>query len=153
MRLSLLYLLVIGFFLPGHVVAALIVDSPLNFGRIAITNNSVVSSLQMTRNGQTTATNNIYVLEIGTPGVYTVTELPPYSLLTLTADTPAFSGSTIPGTEQFTLTAVDIPASVPVNVSGTAQFSVGGVLETSGNGGSYIGPATYEITVNINLTY
>ena len=133
--------------------AALLVDNDLSFGKIAISNNNVVSSVQVSRDGKSAATGKIYILEIGKPGVYTLTEFPPYALVSLSADVPAFSSSTIPGTQQFTISSVDMPDTINVGGDGSVQFKVGGVLQTSGVGGTYLGPATYQIYLNIDITY
>ncbi|MDC8829762.1 hypothetical protein [Alteromonas gilva] len=107
----------------------------------------------MSRTGRASATNSIYILELGTPGVYSLTDLPPYTVINLTANVPAYSSSTIPGTQQFVLRAVDMPASVNAGPAGIAQFSIGGVLETSGLGGTYISPASYNIDLAIDISY
>lgn len=133
--------------------AELLTDSDLSFGRIAVTSNATVSSVQMSRSGRSSATGSIYILEAGSPGVYSLTDLPPYSVINLTADVPAYSSSTIAGTQQFILRAVDMPSSAPAGASGVAQFTIGGVLETSGAGGTYIGPAPYTIVLAINISY
>jgi hypothetical protein len=135
------------------VPAALLIDNDLSFGKIAVTNNNIVSSVQVSRNGASAAMGNIYILEIGKPGVYTLTEFPPFALVSLSAALPAFSSSTIPGTQQFTLSSVDMPDTINVGADGSAQFKIGGVLQTSGVGGTYISPATYQIDLNIDITY
>lgn len=142
------------FLLSSHsAFSELLTDSNLSFGRIAVTSNTAVSSVQMSRSGRASATNFIYILDIGTPGVYTLTDLSPYTVINLTANVPAYSASPIPDTQQLILTAVDMPASIKVGPAGNAQFTVGGVLETTGTGGSYVGPATYTIDLPINITY
>lgn len=114
--------------------AELLIESELNFGRIAVTSNDAISSVQISRNGRSRSTNHIHILKKGTPGVYTFTDLPPYTVVSLNADVPAYSASTMPGSQQFILRAVDMPSSIKSNAAGTAQFSVGGILETSGLG-------------------
>jgi hypothetical protein len=139
--------------LSTNTCAALLTDSAFSFGKIAITNNASVSTVQMSRSGRAAATGNIYILEIGQPGVYTLTELPPFAIVSMSADLPASSSSTIPGTQQFTISVLDIPDTLNVDASGTVQFKVGGVLQTSGLGGTYVGPATYQILLNIDISY
>lgn len=131
----------------------LLTDSALYFGKIAVTSNASVSSLQMSREGQFTATGNIYILEIGQPGVYTLTDLPRFSLVSMAAELPAYSASPIPGTQQFTISAVDMADTLKLDENGSGQFKLGGVLQTSGLGGNYVGPASYQIIININISY
>jgi hypothetical protein len=133
--------------------ATLLTDSALYFGKIAVTSNTSISTLQMTRKGQVTATGNIYILEIGQPGVYTLTDLPRFSLVSMVAELPTYSASPIPGTQQFTISAVDMADTLKLDENGSGQFKLGGVLETSGLGGNYVGPASYQIIININISY
>jgi len=133
--------------------AGFLQDAELNFGKIAISNNSIVSSVQISRTGRTAATGNLYIIKIGNPGVYTLTEFPPFSVVNLSANVPTFSTSTIPGTQQFRLDSVDMIDTLNIDADGTAQFKIGAVLQTSGVGGTYIGPATYQINLNIDITY
>jgi hypothetical protein len=133
--------------------AALLTDNAFSFGKIAITKNASVSTVQMSRSGRAATTGNIYILEIGQPGGYTLTELPPFAIVSMSAVLPAFSFSTIPGTQQFTVSALDIPSTLNADASGNAQFKVGGVLQTSGLGGRYIGPAEYQIFLDIDISY
>jgi hypothetical protein len=140
-------------FLSSQTYAALVVDREFSFGKIAITKNDSVSSLQMLRNGKATTDGSIYILEIGQPGVYTLTDLPPLAIVSLSAQLPAFSNAYIVGTQQLTLSAVDMADNVRADASGTVQFKIGGVLQTSGLGGKYIGPATYPILLDIEINY
>ena len=145
-------LLLLGLSMPS--VADLIVDNPLNFGEIAITGNASVSTVTITRSGGALSTNNIYIIRPGSPGVYTLSNLPPYVVANLSVDLPASSAMTYSNTAQFTMTAVDIPASVNVNASGSAQFKMGGTLSTSGEGTkSYYSGADYVIYLNLNIIY
>lgn len=152
-RITLPLLALCSIILPHETYAALITDSDLSFGTIAITSNTSVSSVQLSRTGQATATGTLIILKLGQPGVYTLTELPPWVLVSLSANVPAFSFSTIPGTQQFTISAVDIPDTQTADESGTIQFKVGGVLQTSGVGGTYLGPATYQILLDIDISF
>lgn len=133
--------------------AALLTDSAFDFGTLAITDNTNVSSMQILRSGKTTTAGDIYILKIGQPGVYTLTELPPFAIVGISAELPAYSSSQIVGTQQLTISAVDMAENLRVNENGTVQFKVGGVLQTSGAGGTYVGPATYQIRLNISITY
>ena len=139
--------------LSNKVCAAFLIDTEFYFGKISVTDNTIISSVQISRTGRATATGKLYILEVGQPGVYSLTELPPYVVVSLSANLPAFSTSAIPGTQQFNISAVDMPDTVNADFSGTIQFTVGGVLQTSGAGGTYIGPADYQILSDIDISY
>lgn len=145
-------LLLLG--LPMPCLADLIVDNPLSFGEIAITGNASVSTVTITRSGGALSTNNIYIIRPGSPGVYTLSNLPPYVVANLSVDLPAYSAMTYPNTAQFTMTAIDVPATVNVNAAGSAQFKMGGTLSTSGEGTkNYYSGADYFIYLNLNIIY
>lgn len=134
--------------------ADFIIDSPINFGEIAIRNNTSVSTLTIHRNGAFQSTNHIFIIEPGSPGVFTLNGLPPFTNVNLTADLPVSSTSPIPDTAQFTITAVDMPSSINMGPTGSAQFKVGGTLSTSGNPAkNYFSGAEYLIFLNINIDY
>lgn len=133
--------------------ADLLIDTPLTFGRMAISDNNQVSSTTLTRNGNQSYTGRILVIEKGTPGAYTLTGLPAFTTLSLTPSLPAYSALTIPGSAQFVITALDYPSTVKADINGDAQFTLGGTLSTSGNGQPYLGPADYQIMLNIDISY
>lgn len=133
--------------------ADLVVDAPLSFGEIAIRNNNSVSTVSINRNGNQISTNQIYIVKPGTPGVYTITGLSPYTQVNLSVDLPAYSNESYPNTAQFQFTAVDMPNSLNLGPSGSAQFRMGGTLSTSGNSRNYYSGAKYTIYLNLNIDY
>ncbi len=136
------------------VMADLTVDSPLNFGEIAILSNNSVSTVTVQRNGAFQSTNQILIIKAGTPGVFTISGLPPYTTVNLSVDLPASSAMNFPQTAQFTITAVDIPSAVNLGTTGSAQFKMGATLSTSGNpANQYYSGAEYLIFLNLNLDY
>ena len=135
-------------------VAEFTIDNPLSFGEIAITGNTSVSTVTITRSGGALSTNNIFIIRPGSPGVYTLSNFQPYIVANLSVDLPAYSAMTYPNTAQFTMTAVDMPASVNLNAAGSAQFKIGGTLSTSGEGTkNYYSGADYFIYLNLNIIY
>lgn len=134
--------------------AELLIDTPLHFGEIAIRHNNSVSTVSINRNGNQISTNQIYIIKPGTAGAYTLTGLPPYAVVNLSVDLPAFSQAMYPNTAQFEISAVDIPTSVRLDATGSAQFRMGGTLSTSGNSlNNYYSGANYTIYLNVNIDY
>jgi len=145
-------LFLLGLSIPA--TAEFSIDSPLNFGEIAITSNATVSTLSISRNGNTVSNNYIYIIHPGSPGVYTLYNLPPFTVANLSVDLPAQSAMNYPNTAQFTMTAVDIPSSISMSAAGSAQFKIGGTLSTSGNPAkNYYSGANYVIYLNVNISY
>lgn len=133
--------------------AALQIDNAFDFGTLAVTSNASVSSVQMFRSGKTSSSGYVHILQFGQPGVYTLNGFPPFTLVSMSADLPAYSVSPIPNTQQFIISALDMVDTLQLDGSGSGQFKLGGVLQTSGLGGTYVGPATYQISLNITITY
>jgi Domain of unknown function (DUF4402) len=134
--------------------ADFIIDNPLTFGEIAIRSNASVSTVTVYRNGAYKSTNHIFILKPGSPGVFTLTGLTPFANLNISADLPATSAMPFPNTAQFSITAVDMPSSLNTGANGTAQFTLGGTLSTSGNPAqNYYSGAAYTVYLNINLNY
>lgn len=134
--------------------ADLIIDSPLNFGEIVVRSNASVSTLTVNRNGSSQSTNHILIIRAGSPGVFTLSGLPPYTQVGLSVDVPASSAMNYPQTAQFTITNVDLPSSINLGPSGSAQFKMGATLTTSGNpANQYYSGADYLIFLNLNIDY
>jgi hypothetical protein len=145
-------LLLIGLSVP--VAAEFTIDNPLSFGEIAVTSNASVSTVSISRSGSALSTNKIYIIRPGSPGVFTLSNFPPYTIANLSVDLPAYSAMMYPNTAQFTMTAVDIPSSVNMNAAGNAQFKMGGTLSTSGDPTkNYYSGADYVIYLNLNIIY
>lgn len=141
-------------FLAVSTNAELIVDSPLNFGELAVRSNAIVSSVRLERSGAQTSTHHIIIVKPGSPAVFTITNLPGYTTINLSADVPAVSRVAYPNAAQFSITDVDLPTSINTGPTGTVQFKMGGTLSTSGNPTQhYYDGAQYEIYINLNLDY
>lgn len=140
--------------LSAPLAADLNIDAPLNFGEIVVRSNASASTLTIFRNGAFQSTNHILIIKPGTPGVFTINGLPPYTTINLSVDLPASSSMNFPQTAQFTITAVDIPSSVNLGPTGSTQFKMGATLTTSGNPvNQYYSGAEYLIFLNLNLDY
>jgi len=140
--------------LSAPLAADLNVDIPISFGEIVVRGNNSVSTITVHRNGAFQSTNQILIIKPGTPGVFTLNGLPPYTTINLSVDLPASSSMNYPQTAQFTITAVDMPSAVNLGPAGSTQFKMGATLSTSGNpANQYYSGAEYLIFLNLNLDY
>ena len=134
--------------------ADLTIDTPFSLGEIVVRSNNSVSTISINRNGAQQSTNQILILKAGSPGVFTLSSFPAYTIINLSVDLPAYSAMDYPGTAQFSMTAVDLQPSINVGPTGSAQFKMGGTLATSGNPAeNYYSGANYVIYLNLNLDY
>jgi hypothetical protein len=141
-------------FLAVSTNAEFIVESPLDFGDIAVRSNTSVSTVRLERSGAQTSTNDIIIVKPGSPAVFTLANMPGYTTINLTADIPAVSRVAYPNAAQFSITAIDLPSSINTGPTGTVQFKMGGTLSTSGDPSKhYYDGAQYEIYINLNLDY
>jgi hypothetical protein len=138
---------------PITALSNVLVSQPLNFGKIAITSNATASTTSLRRNGSQTSTNKILIVEKGMPAILQLSNFPIYATISLSAVTPVSSSMPYAGSEQFTITALDMPASLNVNGLGEATLQVGGTLATSGLGGGYYNDAVYHIYIDIEFSY
>jgi hypothetical protein len=148
-----LYLFTLVFFCPIAAKANIDIVQQLSFGKLAIVSNASVSTTTMRRNGTQLSTNKILIVEQGRPALIQLTDFPIYTTMTLTANTPVTSSMAYGGAEQFTVTALEMASTIKTDNLGQANFLVGGTLATSGNGGSYFNNATYDIYIDIELSY
>lgn len=130
------------------------VDQKLNFGTIAIKDNSQIWSLRLLSNGTISADNSIIILENGHIGQYFFYNLPPssqisISILSGTGDT-SFSGSSTQA--QFTIEPyLDFPTYY-TNAFGELNLVIPAVLKTSGDGKTYSDGIYYRFfQLNINF--
>ncbi|MEH6711191.1 MAG: DUF4402 domain-containing protein [Paraglaciecola polaris] len=149
----LLFLTILSvWFLCSTVEAEVIVDEPLSFGTFAIINNSSVSTISISTNDRASRTRDIQILYIGQAARLRLVNYPPFTRLFISPVLPQQSTVFVGTTEQFTLSQVDMPDSIITDSLGEASLRVGGTLETSGNGGSYI-DTTYNLTLMLTINY
>lgn len=122
------------------------------FGTIAVGDNSVVSSISMDFNGNTSSTGSIYILSDGQPAELEISNFPARKELTLSADTPTVLTRVGGGTNTFTATSISIPSLISTDGTGYALVPIGGTLVTSGNSQSYL-DGTYRWSLQITVTY
>ena len=121
-------------------------------GTFAIIGNSVKSSISISVNDRASRTNSIQIISSGQAGQFRLINYPPYTRLLITPLLPQITSVFAGTTEQFTLTEIDIQNSVITDSSGEASIRVGGTLESSGNGGSYL-ETIYNLNIMLSVNY
>ena len=139
-------------FYTSHSIADLAKIKDIDFGTIAIGDNSEVSRLTVTRQGQIYRTKNLYVIEGGAPGEIEVTNYLPGTTLYLSA-TPSTTTLAATGIlANFNMTAVDIAPSVFIGNSGVGTVTVGGTIESTGDDKVYY-DAEYNSSISIMVNF
>jgi hypothetical protein len=148
-----LCLLLISAFSPSMLNAAPEVEqlTPLNFGAIAVPDNSSVSSLTFSRSERVEIEGSLILVSSGVAGSLRLTGFPANVGVEIDADFAelAIEGATI--SERLAVTGYDF-ADVRTDGDGSVDIVFGGTVETSGNGQAYE-DGTYSDTAQFRFTY
>lgn len=127
---------------------------PLDFGKIAVLDNSTVKTFTMDRFGQVDAPLGTVVLSPGSQGIVEITGYPPGLELNIVASIIQPISSVPVGTgETFTLTNIDIANAIQIPFSGVAQLSFGGTLSTSGSGSVNFTNTLYTHRLRLDINF
>lgn len=117
---------------------------PLDFGKVVISKNTLVSSIELNRDGGFRHNGAIYEIAPPKVAIFRVTNLPADQIVTLT-------GSPVGTNSNFILRSIDLPAQLSSDSRGNLTFRVGGVLETVAN--QNYRDDNYEIYYRISINY
>lgn len=135
-------------------IAEVRIISSLDFGTVAILDNTTIGFLNINESGGFTSSDHFLVI---TPSQYGLIELYDYlpgSEVDLTATViQATSTSPVISPEKFTLTNVNIVDSVLIDSTGVAQVRFGGRLETSGNSSLSFADTQYTHRIQISVNF
>lgn len=132
----------------------IIIEQPLSFGRLAVVQSNNVSSVSIDENGEMTTTKGIYIIELGHSAQFLMVNYVPYTryeITTFISDTETTTGNI--NSNQFTLKTISTPLTVTTDSTGSASFSVGGVLETSGDISKIYYDAVYQARFIISVNH
>lgn len=148
----------------AFVVAALLLNqnasgdiievSPLDFGTIVISQNSIASQINVGFNGIIGYSHGMYGVSEATPGEYLLSNFPASQPLFITATSlQTTTNSDITSSDQFTLESVNVPSVLTTDASGNATLYVGGTLQTSADGSNNYVNTRYTIRYQISVNY
>ncbi len=127
----------------------------INFGRIALTDNSQSYVMSIDRLGAITKDSAIAIIEAGSPAEYALEGYPPNTLLNISVTTPSTTTALgvvcCPTTDTMVINGFDYPVTVVTDALGTAVLNIGAVL-TTGNGGVYV-DGVYYINMIVTVSY
>ncbi|MBM6549636.1 DUF4402 domain-containing protein [Marinomonas ostreistagni] len=142
------------FFCANVCLADITEIEPLAFGRIAIIDNDSPEYISISHVGVVSTSGSILVIERPEVGEFLFSNLPAYQRLNLSArPTQATSSSVQYSSEQFRLTAIDLPSAIDTDGNGEARIQVGGTLSTSGSGSTRYIDTQYRIRYQITIDY
>lgn len=134
-------------------VADVTIVEPLSFGKIAISDNSIVSTLAISRNNTIQSSNNIHVIIPGEAAEILVDNIGANIALNINATvTNDFAHELGLGGAAFTLNSLDYQPTIITDSFGRKVFRLGASLQTSGLGGSYI-DGNHSATITLDITY
>lgn len=127
---------------------------PLNFGTVAVVDNSTTQSIIIDELGNYSISSGLRTLVPGQPAIFEASNYPGnLQLFVSSMITRANTSSDVYSVEQFTLSNLHIQSSVITGGDGTAQIIVGGTMQTSGSGTLNFVDTTYESTLSITINY
>ena len=124
----------------------------LNFGTLAISDNSSVSRLTFPRTGRNIAIEGNFALIIaGSPGQYRFSGFPASTSLDISLDVTSLTTGASGFPESLTVDSYDFD-DVTTDSQGEAELFLGARLNTSGNGDAYV-DAPYSGTSTLRVEY
>lgn len=139
-------------FLQQYAFSEIVFEENLDFGTFSIVNNTNVSSLTVTRYGQSFSSNSLRIITPGEPAILKFINYPAFTTLYLNPITPATGRVQSGNSAEFILTELDIPASVTTNGAGEASMLLGGTIESSGTGQSYL-DTDFIFSIRFTINY
>ncbi|MEM0909991.1 MAG: DUF4402 domain-containing protein [Pseudomonadota bacterium] len=142
------------FICSSNVFATITTLQSIDFGTIAVTDNSQVSSLLIDPAGNVQVIGGIAVIDNGNQGIFELSGFPSNS--TITADVTVLNSqmiSQVASEETFTFSLIVFGNSLVTDQNGTAQLSVGGRIDTSGNGIDNFTDTDYESTIQVTVSF
>ncbi len=124
----------------------------LNFGTIAVTNNSFVSSITIAPNGNVQVVGGIAILSAGNHAVYEISDFP--NNRTLNVDVTVINTEMLSQTaseETFSFSVLTNSDTIVTDNNGMAMLAIGGRIETSGNGSIRFSDTAFESTIQITV--
>ena len=154
-RITLFFLIPLLFLFSSPNIAETIVEiSPLDFGTIAIKDNSAPYTHRVRYTGQILNDPEIIIVSPGSPAEYLITGLPPSTLITISVTSPTgvtTSPAAGASNEQFTISNFDYLPSVTSDATGEYTLFVGATITTSGT--NTYEDTLYVTTMTINISY
>lgn len=127
---------------------------PINFGTIAIINNTSQQTLNMDRLGNLNVSNGIRIIVPGQPGIYEASGFAGNVELFINAQilNNVMNPGRVSG-EYPNLVTLDAPASIRTESDGIAMIYVGGSIQTSASGSVNFVDETYRSTIRITINF
>jgi len=128
--------------------------SPLDFGTIAIKDNSAAYTLRVRYTGQIINDPEIIIITSGNPAEYLVSALPASTAITINVTSPSgvtTSPAVSPSNQQFSISNFDYLPSASSDTNGEYTFYLGATITTSGSG--IYEDTLYVTTMNITVSF
>ncbi|KZN66798.1 DUF4402 domain-containing protein [Pseudoalteromonas luteoviolacea] len=133
--------------------ASIIIERPLNFGTILISNHAEVGRVQIRANGQSTTNGSVHLVTGAHAASIVLSALPAQSNIAISTliITPQMSHSNL-AVSGINLTHLEHVDRVFSDTLGNAQFEVGGTIEIKSSPNQYP-DGTYRVWASIEVSY
>ncbi len=129
------------------------INSSIDFGTIAIADNSATYQLRLRWTGQVVSDPQIISVSPPTPAEFRLSGFPPYTSLIVSVNATGSQTSKVSGVaalEQFTISNFDYVPNQPTDAAGTATIFIGATLTTSGTSAYTDGIYSLPLTLEVN---
>lgn len=145
--------LLLGLLAPlGEAAPELEVINELDFGLLALSDNSQVAALRLHDNGHSSSDSGFLVVASGESGEYRLKGLPPHTVLNLSFTSTRLSIGGFGRPPFFNVHDFMPPAQLLSDANGEAEFRLGAQLDSSGDGVPYA-DTTYLGRTQLQLRY
>mmetsp|Transcript_49740 Transcript_49740/g.158866 ORF Transcript_49740/g.158866 Transcript_49740/m.158866 type:complete len:156 (-) Transcript_49740:877-1344(-) len=142
------------FFFSTNIKADVEVTQTLNFGIVAVLDNTSAHTYAIDESGNISISGGFAIIAPGNPGAIRLSNYP--GNIEVFVNGVVITAVLNPGQisqEYFVFTSVNVPPTVRTNSLGEEEFTFGGTIQTSGSGSIQFVDAQYAGQLRIDLNY
>jgi hypothetical protein len=126
----------------------------LNFGTIAVIDNSASESLTIDKFGNTTVSAHLLVVSPPIPGRFLIDNLAPNTGISISMSHNASTMTPLISSQEFfTFSLTDYSDYLVADANGEAELLIGGTIATSGSGSLNFAQTDYRINYRVTFLY
>jgi len=126
----------------------------LDFGTIAVTDNSSAASLTIDKFGNTTVSPHLLVVSQPIPGRFLIDNLAPNTGISISMSHNASTMTPLISSQEFfTFSLTDYSDYLVADANGEAELLIGGTITTSGSGSLNFAQTDYRINYRVIFLY
>jgi hypothetical protein len=126
----------------------------LDFGTIAVIDNSSAASMTIDKFGNTTVSAHLRIVSPPIPGHFLINDLPPSTGISINMSHNSNTMTPLSSSQEFfTFSLTDYTDYLVTDVNGEAELLIGGTITTSGSGSLNFAQTDYRINYRVIFLY